>query len=112
MDKQILGYACKKCSTLHYPNRSRCRKCGHHEFDTQPLPTQGKLLTFTRLHTLPADFDVLTLSLGIVELENGQRITAQLDIDEPKIGMKVKGHIGVVRQEGYQKFHGMIFTKG
>jgi hypothetical protein len=54
------------------------------EFDTVPLPKNGKLLTFTTVHNLPPDFNVAKLSLGIVELENGMRITGQLKIPEPE----------------------------
>jgi uncharacterized OB-fold protein len=44
-----------------------------------------------------------------VELENGQRITGQLKIEEPKTGMKVKGKVEVVRKDGYNTRHGMVF---
>ena len=54
------------------------------EFDTVPLPKKGKLLTFTTVYNLPPDFNVAKLGLGIVELENGMRITGQLKIAEPE----------------------------
>ena len=50
-----------------------------------------------------------TLGLGIVELENGIRITGQLHIDEPASGMKVIGEVEVVRSEEYEKYYGMVF---
>ena len=109
MEKSILGYACRKCGTVHYPNRARCRKCQHLEFDPIPLPQKGKLLTFTHLHNPAGDFDVSVLDLGIVELENGNRITGQLKIDDPKIGMKVVGKVEPVRELDYRTFHGMVF---
>jgi hypothetical protein len=37
------------------------------------------------------------------------RITGQLDIKNPKAGMKVAGKVKVVRIEGYQKHLGMVF---
>jgi len=116
MQKQILGYKCKKCGAVHYPYRSRCKKCGHTEwkgldivFDTVPLPDTGKLLTFTDVYALPADFEAVKLSLGIVELEGGQRMTARLNIERPEIGMKVKGKVELVRDNSYQKNFGMVF---
>ena len=51
------------------------------------------------------------LSLGIVELENSLRMTAQLRIPNPKIGMKVKGEIEVARNEEYEQFYGMVFAE-
>lgn len=109
MEKSILGYKCSKCGHVHYPNRTLCRKCGNNKFSPEPLPKKGKLLTFTHLHTLPGDFEVPEISLGIVELENGSRITGQLNIGKPKIGMKVAGKVEVVRSHQYEKHYGMVF---
>lgn len=114
MALDVYAYRCKKCGTLHYPFRMRCRKCGEltpFEFETEPLPKKGKLLTFTKVYNLSGDFDVATLDLGIVELENGLRMMGQLQIDKPKIGMPVSGEVGVVRKDAYHKYHGMIFRK-
>ena len=114
MALEIYAYKCKKCGQLHYPYRMVCKKCGKNEvfeFDTVPLPKKGKLLTFTRLYALPPDFEMVRLTLGIVELTGGQRITGQLRIDEPKIGMKVKGTVGTVRKDDYNKYLGMIFSE-
>jgi uncharacterized OB-fold protein len=71
----------------------KCRKCGQLAL---PVPDglQG----------------VPTLGLGIVELENGIRITGQLDIDQPRIGMEVTGEVGVVRRSAYDDYYGMVFT--
>jgi hypothetical protein len=109
MERNILAYSCKKCGTVHYPNRTLCKKCKHDVFEPVALPKNGTLLTFTRLHTLAADFDVADLQLGIVELENGNRITGQLRIKEPQIGMKVRGKVEAVRGNELRTFHGMIF---
>ena len=116
MSKQILGYKCLKCGHVMYPYHSRCKKCGHTEwkgfdivFDTVPLPDRGKLLTYTQLYALPPDFEAVTLSFGIVELEDGHRLTGQIKIDKPKTGMKVKGKVELVREEGYNKHYGMVF---
>jgi uncharacterized OB-fold protein len=87
-----------------------CRQNDFFEFDIVPLPKKGKLLTFTKVYNLPAEFEVPTLGLGIVELENGLRITAQLEAEDPQIGMAVQGQVKVVRQSAYDKFYGMVFT--
>ena len=87
MALEIYAYKCKKCGQLHYPFRMVCKKCGKNdffEFDTVPLPKKGKLLTFTTVYNLPPDFNVAKLGLGIVELENGMRITGQLKIPQPE----------------------------
>jgi len=114
MSLEIYAYKCKKCGHLQYPYRMVCKKCGkneHNEFDPVPLPKKGKLITFTHVHNLPADFMVARLGLGIVELENGIKILGQIDIPDPKIGMKVTGEVKIVRRDEYDKNYGMIFTK-
>ena len=116
MQRDILGYKCRKCGFVHYPYRTRCRKCGHVEFergsivmDPVPLPKNGKLLTYTHAYALPPQFELTHLTLGIVELDGGQRITGQLKIAEPKTGMRVKGKVEVVRKDDYKKDYGMVF---
>jgi uncharacterized OB-fold protein len=89
-----------------------CKQCRNNdvfEFDTVPLPKTGKLLTFTTVHNLPPDFNVAKLGLGIVELENGLRITGQLKIPNPKLGMAVAGQVEIVREAEYSKNYGMVF---
>ena len=109
---EILGYKCRKCGQLHYPYRMVCKKCGeneHNEFDAVPLPRRGKLVTFTFLHNPPADCMVVKLPLGIVELENGIRVTGQLKIPKPTLGMAVQGEVEVVHESGDEKNYGMVF---
>ena len=113
MAREIYAYKCRKCGTLHYPMRMLCKGCKENdffEFDTVPLPKTGKLLTFTTVYNLPAQYEVATLGLGIVELENGMRMLGQIEIDDPQIGMAVKGSVEVVRQETYDSYYGMVFT--
>jgi uncharacterized protein len=110
----LYAYKCKKCGELHYPYRMVCKKCGkneHNEFDPVALPKKGKLVTFTILHNPPSDYEVAKLGLGIVELENGMRVTGQLSIPNPKTGMKVEGRIEVVRSSDFNQFLGMVFYK-
>ena len=114
MAREIYAYRCRKCGQVHYPYRMVCRSCGeneHNEFDPVPLPKDGRLLTFTELHNLPSDFEVPRLKLGIVELDGGIRITGQLDIEEPRIGMRVRGEVEVVRTESYDRRYGMVFRE-
>ena len=115
MQLNIYGYKCKKCGHVHYPYRTVCKACkenDHSEFDIVALPKEGKLLTYTHLWNPPGDFELKFLSLGIVELEDGIRMTGQLRIDAPEIGMHVKGKVEVVRQDAYDKYYGIVFYKG
>ena len=113
MAREIYAYKCRLCGTMHYPFRMVCKGCKQNdffEFDTVPLPKTGKLLTFTTVYNLPAQYEVATLGLGIVELENGMRMLGQIEIDDPQIGMAVKGSVEVVREETYDNYYGMVFT--
>jgi len=115
MEMNIYAYKCKRCGYIQYPYRTICQKCGdndHNEFDPVPLAKKGKLITYTHLYTLPADYEIVSLTLGIVELEDGNKITGQLNINEPVIGMKVTGKVQIVRQELYEKRLGMVFYEG
>ncbi len=119
MRKQILGYRCRKCGYVNYPYRTRCRQCRHVEwdgvdivFDAVPLETAGTLLTFTDAYALPADFEKVKLSLGIVELDGGQRVTGQLAIADPQPGMRVEMRVELVRTDGYEKRYGAVFYAG
>jgi uncharacterized OB-fold protein len=112
MEMNIYAYKCKKCGHVQYPYRTLCRNChknNHAEFDIVALPKQGKLLTYTTLYTLPSDFETVTITLGIVELEDGNRITGQLNFDKPQMGMAVTGEVKVVRSDDYNKYLGMVF---
>ena len=112
MAREIYAYRCRLCDTMHYPFKMVCSGCKQNdvfEFDTAPLPKTGKLLSFTRVYNLPAQYEVATLGLGIVELENGMRMLGQLEIDDPEIGMAVAGTVEVVRQEPYDNYYGMVF---
>ena len=81
------------------------------DFEIVPLPKTGTLLTYTDLHNPTADFEVAILKLGIVELENGNRVTGQLEIKNPRIGMPVKADVKVVKTTEYDKYYGMIFRE-
>ena len=112
MAREIYAYACRRCGTLHYPFRMRCRQCGENgvfEFDPVPLPRHGHLVTFTHVHNLPAEYEVERLGIGIVELDNGMRVTGQLAVENPTMGMEVVGDVRVVRHETYQDYFGLIF---
>ena len=112
MAREIYAYQCRLCGTLHYPFRMVCKECKQNdffEFDTVPLPKAGTLVTWTRVYNLPAQYEVATLGLGIVELENGMRMLGQLEISEPELGMAVIGNVEVVRKEPYDDYYGMVF---
>ena len=100
---------CRKCRKTWFPPRLKCPDCGGEAFAKVRLPTDGKLLTFTVVHTAPERFAKLApYGIGIVELSNKVKLTAQIVDVEPeelKTGMPVRlefrkihdvGHAGVI----------------
>ncbi|HVP38841.1 MAG TPA: OB-fold domain-containing protein [Candidatus Saccharimonadales bacterium] len=102
---------CRKCGQLSYPTHFYCPKCGGTQFDPVPLAGEGKLLTWTRVYTLPLDYDDLYIALGIVELDMGVRALGRLNIAAPRIGARVRAGLGKVRDVGGRDVIGLVFTE-
>jgi uncharacterized OB-fold protein len=85
---------CKGCSKVMYPPRLVCPECKGKEFETEVLPTDGKVLTYTIISVGPTGFtDETPYALGIVELTNGVRLMSQIvdvDLDKLSVGMPVR----------------------
>jgi len=98
------GVKCSKCGHVNYPPRGRCDKCGCFEFIPYKLPERGKLLCFTVVRNPPKGFEKLSpYLLGIVELEDGTRVTSQLtDINskDVSIGMTVETVFRKITEDG------------
>ncbi len=95
---------CKECGRVAFPPRLICSGCGSREFHTERLPDVGTVLTYTVIRVPPSQFaDEAPYAVGIVELEGGVRITAQI-VDCPleaiQIGQRVKVEFRRIRQEG------------
>ena len=68
------------------------------------LSDKGKVLTYTIIHTPPAEYsDLAPYALGIIETDDGARFTSQIvDVDpsEVRIGMRVRVEFRKIRTEG------------
>ncbi len=95
---------CKKCGYIAFPPRLICPECGSREFDDYVLKNTGKILSFTIIEVGPTEFsDQVPYCVGIVELDDGVRITSQIvdsDFDKIKIGEKVKLVFRKVQADG------------
>ena len=83
-EKKLMASRCKTCGELYLPCRSLCPKCHGVEMKWQEMSGQGKLVAFTAIAVVPSlmeeegygrDNPYLT---GIVELEEGPRISARI----------------------------------
>ena len=95
---------CKKCGKIFFPPRLICSACGSKAFDNMVLSRNGKVLTYTIIRVPPSQFkDEAPYAMGIVELEGGGRLTAQIvdcDFDKINIGMPVKLEFRRIQAEG------------
>jgi uncharacterized OB-fold protein len=91
--KELIGIKCSACGKISlYPN-FHCGKCGNASFVKVKFSGKGTLITYTILHAASLRFKKnVPLIIGLVEFEEGGRITTQLDAsqDELSIGKKLE----------------------
>jgi hypothetical protein len=95
---------CKGCGKIAFPPRRVCPACGGKEFDTVNLPREGKILSYTIVHTAAKGFtDETPFAVAIVELDGGARLTAQVvdwNEDELAIGQPVRIEFRRIQKDG------------
>ncbi|MEL9929688.1 MAG: Zn-ribbon domain-containing OB-fold protein, partial [Sulfolobales archaeon] len=90
-----LKYAtCKSCGKAFYPPRARCVYCGSQDVEYRYSSGRGVVKEYTILYQTPSGFgDLSPLIIGLVELEEGFSMLAQIvDVEPDKItpGMRVE----------------------
>ena len=95
---------CNKCGNTQIPVFKICPKCGSHDITMEKSPSTGKLITHTIVHVAPIEFaDQAPYAMGIVELDNGARIMAQLtdcEFDQIKTNMPVQAVFRRIKADG------------
>jgi len=95
---------CSKCGHIIYPKRAKCDRCGGESLEPYRLPSHGKLLTFSVVRNPPRNFTYFApFILGIVELDDGSRITTQITdvaINEIHIGMPLETVFRKIAEDG------------
>jgi uncharacterized OB-fold protein/acyl dehydratase len=92
-EHRLLIQRCSACGALRHPPQPRCDKCGSYEWDAIESRGRGFVYSFVVNHypQVPA-FDY-PLPIGLVELEEGTRLVAQIvdcPIESITIGMPVE----------------------
>jgi uncharacterized OB-fold protein len=95
---------CKNCGKISFPPRLVCPKCGNRTFDPVKLADQGVIKTYTVIRVAPSQFTGQSpYAVGIVELDGGVCITAQI-VDVPpdavKLGQRVRVEFRRVQEDG------------
>jgi len=101
---RLEGQKCRACGSINYPPRARCLKCGSYSLEEYKLPERGTLISFTIIRNPPLGFEhYAPYALGLIELEDGTRITAQMTDIEPndlRIGMPVEAVFRKISEDG------------
>jgi uncharacterized OB-fold protein/acyl dehydratase len=92
-EHRLLIQRCARCGTLRHPPRPMCAACHSYEWDTLEASGRGTVYSFVVNHypQVPA-FDY-PLPIGLIELEEGTRLVADLVGVEPgdiTVGMAVE----------------------
>lgn len=108
----LLASRCKSCGQVYFPKVQSCLNCLHEELEEVLLSRKGKLFSYTVVHMATAHFDP-PFAIGYVDLPEGVRIFAPLDIieDKPfKVGMYMEMAIGSLWQEDDKEVVGYSFS--
>ncbi|GAP09742.1 predicted nucleic-acid-binding protein containing a Zn-ribbon [Bellilinea caldifistulae] len=112
--QHLTGSRCKKCGRRFFPPRIWCPDCQQNDLEASEFSGRGKLAAFTVVYVAPtamlaAGYDRKNpYCVGVVELEEGERIPAQIfgvDVHHPetiKIGAPLKA-VFVERGDGEGK---------
>ena len=101
---RLEGTRCKNCSERHFPPRLVCPECGSDQIRKYNFRGKGRVYSFTTVFQAPDIFDKqIPYVVALIELEEGNRIVAQLtDVakDQIHIGMPVEMVIRRIYEDG------------
>lgn len=89
---RLEGQRCSDCDALQFPPRAACRACRGANLRGQRLSGRGSVYSYAEVNHAPRGFQAPYL-VGLVRLEEGTLVTAQLTDLEPedaRIGLPVE----------------------
>jgi hypothetical protein len=107
----LIGVRCGNCNKILFPPRFICPYCRRTgKLEPYKLKPRGKIVTYTVVHSAASGFErMVPYILGIIELEEGPRITAQItDCDESEIEIGDEVEI-IFRKMGEEGKEGVIY---
>jgi uncharacterized OB-fold protein len=91
---RLEGNQCTSCNKIYLPAAYHCA-CDSTTLQPYQLKPHGTLISFTQVTTPPADFKHMApYCIGLVQLQEGPRIVAQLadvTLNQLHSGMRVRG---------------------
>jgi uncharacterized OB-fold protein/acyl dehydratase len=92
-DHQLLIQRCTSCGTLRHPPLPACASCRSFEWDTVAASGRGTVYSYVVVHYPQVPSFDYPLPIGLIELEEGTRVVANLDGIDPadiEVGMAVE----------------------
>ncbi len=96
---ELLVQRCKRCGELRHPPRPMCGHCQSLEWDALVSKGRGSVYSFVVMHHPQVPGYEYPLIVGLVELDEGTRLVANLvgiDPRDVRIGLRVALHIEAV----------------
>ncbi len=84
----LIGAKCLSCGVVYFPPVGVCKGCGDASFKKEFVSNRGVIESFTVLHAAPVGFTA-PYTVGLIRLDSGQLISAQVVGVGIDIGMKV-----------------------
>jgi hypothetical protein len=81
-DGRLLAAECRDCDEVLVPPRPACHGCGSRRVRIVEQPKTGEVYSYTEIARPPSAFEHLApLTVAIVELDSGARLTGRVDAD-------------------------------
>ena len=90
---KLLIQKCSDCGRLRHPPRPMCGSCQSTRWEGVPASGRGSVHSYTVLHHPPIPGYELPLPIGLIDLEEGTRLVANISgcrPEEIRIGMRVE----------------------
>jgi hypothetical protein len=84
----LLAAECRDCDAVLVPPRPACHDCGSRRVRIAEQPTTGEVYSYTEVVRPPSAFeDLAPLTVAVVELDSGARLTGRVDAAYDDIGI-------------------------
>lgn len=101
-----LGIECTECSSKTFPFSQQCPKCSSMNVKEYKISNSGKLIHFAQVSQTAKEMMAnVPYVIGIVELDDGIRVTGQItdtNYSELKEGMRVRMVLRILAKDGEQ----------
>ena len=86
-DGRLLLQRCISCGTLRHPSLPACGACGSLEWDTVESKGEGEIYSYVVVHYPQVPSFDYPLPIGLIALDEGTRIVANLDCDPSAVAI-------------------------